>query len=185
MNKASKRESFHFVVGNCAANRVYSNQIIIALFPCILIHRTHNHMQRTRARTAQRYDKPDFGFGKKCEQLHWREEAYNTHVQMQFESMGLCRMQCKYPCIWFSVKKDDLRQRRCNAARRKSRPTEYRFVHHAIKDVFAIDRLTLISKTRCVVCAFRCDFQVIFSVYLPFYNCIWYRFAYFVSSLRT
>lgn len=65
MNKASKRESFHFVVGNCAANRVYSNQIMIALFPCILIHRTHNHMQRTRARTAQRYDKPDFGFGKK------------------------------------------------------------------------------------------------------------------------
>lgn len=31
-----------------------------------------------------------------------------------------------------------------NAREKKSRPTEYRFVHLAIKDVFAIDRLTLI-----------------------------------------
>lgn len=53
-------------------------------------------------------------------------------------------------------------QRRCNGRMlEKSRPTEYRFVHHAIKDVFAIDRLTLISKDSLGACGFffRCVFR--------------------------
>lgn len=79
-------------------------------------------------------------------------------------------------CIWFGLWwREMIYGEGATAIARKSRPSEYRFIHLAIKDVFAIDRLTLISAARLLF-----NSVVSCSVFFHFIFPLW-----FISSVSS